>query len=189
MPPVWIMPTPPPGAARSMQPMQYDAEPTPDGRAIAYGMNGDIWVWRVETSTEEPLVQTPFYEGAPAFSPDGRWLDYESNVSGRNEVYVRPFGRGGDSVRVSTAGGFAPRWRGDGREIFFLDPRRGIVGVSLAAGDAILPGRPQVLATGIGPIEAFDVARDGQRFIVLMPPTRSTPSTLRVILNGLSPGT
>ena len=140
MPPVWIMPTPPPGAAR---PMQYDAEPAPDGRAIAYGMNGDIWVWRVETSTEEPLVQTPFDEGAPAFSPDGRWLAYDSNVSGRNEVYVRPFGRGGDSVRVSTAGGFAPRWRGDGREILFLDPRRGIVGVSLAAGEATQPGPPQ----------------------------------------------
>ena len=104
--------------------LQHSPDVRFDGRAVTFAESGDIWLWRLGASGFEPLVQTPYDGNNPAFSPDGQWLAYGSNSSGRREVYVRPFGRAGDPIRISQAGGSAPRWRKNRRELFFLDPKR-----------------------------------------------------------------
>jgi eukaryotic-like serine/threonine-protein kinase len=70
-----------------------------------------------------PFLQTEFSEEHPQFSPDGRWLTYTSNESGRPEIYIQSFPPSGGKWRVSTHGGAHPRWRGDGKELFYLDLR------------------------------------------------------------------
>ncbi|MFN2240082.1 MAG: TolB family protein, partial [Thermoanaerobaculia bacterium] len=81
----------------------------------------DIHLLSLERPGEDQtLVATSFNETSPRFSPDGRWIAYASDVSGAPEVYVRPFEGKGAAVRVSRDGGSQPRWRGDGRELYFL---------------------------------------------------------------------
>ena len=79
----------------------------------------------------ELFLRTPFGGGWPAFSPDGRWIAYTSNESGRNEVYVRPFGGGASSGsrkwQISTGGGRYPIWSRDGRELFYETPESQIM--------------------------------------------------------------
>ena len=65
------------------------------------------------------VIQTPAEDSHPAFSPDGAWLAYLSGVSGRSEVYVQPYPGPGPRVLISTGGGTAPAWRGDGRELYY----------------------------------------------------------------------
>ena len=162
--------------------IQYDPDVAPRGDAVAFGEAGDIWLWRVGAADFEPLVRSRFVETRPAFSRDGRWLAYESNQSGRPEVYVQPFDRPGDTVRISNAGGSAPRWRGDGREIFFLDLERQIMAAGLTVGDTVKPATPIRLTKG-PPIDSFDVTRDGSRFVVVRSLPNPTPPSLTVILN------
>ena len=87
----------------------------------------DLFTLSTGSRTPEPFLQTRFDERSPAFSPNGRWIAYDSNASGRTEVYIRPFPATSDNrqLRVSDRGGWGPRWRDDGRELFFagLDGR------------------------------------------------------------------
>jgi dipeptidyl aminopeptidase/acylaminoacyl peptidase len=152
-----------------------------DGQAVAFAERGDIWLWRLGAPDFEPLVQSQYSESSPAFSPDGRWVAYDSNSSGRREVYVLPFGRPGEPVRISDAGGFAPRWREDGRELFFLDPARQIMAVALATDKT--PSRPPVRLTNGRRIEGFDVTPDGTRFVAVVSLPNPSPPSLTVVMN------
>jgi len=165
--------------------MHYSPDVASNG-TIAFGMAGDVWLLRRGSAAPEPLVQTRFAEGSPAFSRDEQWLAYDSDVSGRSEVYVRPFGRAGEPLRVSTAGGRAPRWRADGREIYFLDLEGRIAAAFVTpVSEGIQAGRPVTVVTAPLAIEGFDVTRDGQRFITVFPKTdpARTTSSLVVVLN------
>ncbi len=126
----------------------------------------------------EAFVSTPFRESDAAFAPDGRWLAYTSNESGRLEVYVRPFPPGGGRWQVSDGGGAYPRWSRDGRQLFYRTDT-GIMSAPVeAAGDTLRVGRPTVAiqgafrggTTGIGAggfsFADYDVSADGQRFVV-----------------------
>ena len=100
---------------------------SPDGRFLAYNdtpkgaSQGDIWVLPLLGDRKPiPFVQTQFSEWDAHFSPDGHWLAYVSNESGRPEVYIAPFPGPGGKWQVSTAGGILPRWRRDGRELFYV---------------------------------------------------------------------
>src|SRR5262245_3231280 len=100
---------------------------SPDGRFMMYMVdNGepsgwDLWLLPLSgTRRPVPFLQTPFNEAQGQFSPDGRWIAYVSNESGRNEVYVTPFPGPGRTRQLSTAGGLWPRWSGTGSEVFFL---------------------------------------------------------------------
>jgi Tol biopolymer transport system component len=96
--------------------MRDDGGPSswfPDGRHLALSNYGDMWIATVENgqATVEPLSRTPDIEGGPEFSPDGRWLTYRSNVSGRWEVYIQPYPGPGLRQQVSLKGGESPSRR------------------------------------------------------------------------------
>ena len=126
----------------------------------------------------EKLTAGQFNLDEPHLSPDGRWLAFVSTESGRFEVYVEPFRRRGERLRVSNDGGGQPRWRGDGKELFYLSLDGGIVsvavresaaGVELGIPTTLVPGdrlRPVVQASDY---DDWDVTPDGQRFLVKVP--------------------
>jgi len=132
------------------------------------------------------FLQTPFRVDEAKVSPDGRWLAYESDESGRSEIYVQPFPGGGDRVRITPNGGCQPRWRRDTKELFYLGLDGTMMAVDLKAGAALEPGVPKSLfKTGIGVTPGFDqyvVTGDGQRFIAIVA-TEQAPSPITLVLN------
>lgn len=121
---------------------------SPDGRFLIYDDLGkagdpDIFVLPLEGSREpQPWAATPFVERRARLSPDGRWLAFESNESGRAEIHVRPFPSGPGHWQVSSNGGVTVRWRGDGRELYYLAPGGRLMAVAVGPGDRFVPGPP-----------------------------------------------
>ena len=135
-----------------------------------------ISVYDTRSGTMKPWLSTPFFEGSPKFSPDDKWVAFVSDESGRREVYVRPFDSGGQAVAVSQQGGTHPRWRRDGRELFFLGADGSIMAVDVTInGSTIVPGRPHALfripLNDIGDdwFSPYDVSADGQKFLLNIP--------------------
>src|SRR5262249_35415929 len=99
---------------------------SPDGRHLLYFTFGlktqnDVWALPMEGDRKPfPVVQTEFEERNAQFSPDGKWIAYQSNESGRFEIYVQPFPGPGPKTVISTDGGAEARWRGDGKELFYI---------------------------------------------------------------------
>jgi len=122
------------------------------------------------------VVDTKFAESNGQFSPDGKWIAFQSNESGQVEVYVQPFPGPGRRTRITRDGGDQARWRHDGRELFYLTPDDRLMAVPMrldAERDTVDAGRPQMLfalrVNGV-PRHAYgrhySVSRDGQRFLV-----------------------
>jgi serine/threonine protein kinase len=158
---------------------------------------GDLWVVPVTGDRKPfPYLATSFSEGEPALSPDGRWLAYVSNESGSFQVVVQPFpDPSGGKWQISTKGGHFPRWRRDGREIYYLDPDRQMVAVSVATDRNFAVGKPTPLFAAPFPFPGsagnamtipYDVSADGQRFLVSVPLTATpevTQTPITVITN------
>jgi len=162
-----------------------------DGRWILYqGITGGsaMDVYAVPAAGDAPperILATPFREGRARFSPDARWMVYESDESGRAEVYVIPFRGTSGKWQVSTRGGSDPFWSRDGREIFYLSPDRQLMSVPVSYGETFTPGTPQPLfrvqVEGSPRRNVYDVAPDGQRFLFLVTAGEaSTPMTVVV---------
>ena len=136
--------------------------------------NGDILAIRPGVDTvPRPIVATDAEEFSPAVSPDGRWLAYSSNESGRREVYVQTFPEaGGARYQVSNAGGITPVWGRNGREIFYIDGASNMVAVPVIPGPTFQTGEAQILFSAAGyELQAyfpqFDVTADGRRFVMV----------------------
>ena len=122
-------------------------------------------------------MRTEFDEVDGQFSPDGRWVAYVSNQSGKNEVYVRPFDEAnpgspaaGGVHQVSQDGGHNPHWSGDGKELFYLAPDGYFMSVNVtAAGGMFQSGAPQRLFKSPARSEGWDVSADGKRFLIAAP--------------------
>ena len=137
------------------------------------------------------VVQTDAIEDQGQFSPDGNWLAYTSNESGKGEIYVIPFppSANGGKWLVSPAGGVMPRWRRDGKELFYIAPDSKMMAVPVSTRPVFRSGTPQalfdseVVDTGIrtGPL-SWDLAPDGKRFLIISPGSSDTLS-LTVALN------
>jgi serine/threonine-protein kinase len=156
---------------------------SPDGKRLAFAGIGngdaDIFTAPVEGDSGHPglgkaelFLGTPFTESYPAFSPDGRWLAYQSNESGTIEVYVRPFPGLGGRWQISTGGGSYPVWSRDRRELLFESPGQRVMTVSYTAkGDSFAAGKPRawaetrLRATGGG---VYDLAPDGKRLAAMV---------------------
>ncbi len=114
--------------------------------------------------------------GEARFSPDGRWLAYSTEESGRSEVYVAPFPGPGGKWQVSTNGGFGPAWRRDGKELFYLSSDSKVMAVEIrASGTTLDPGVPQVLFEPHPLAIAYDAAADGQRFLMVSAGIEQSP--------------
>jgi hypothetical protein len=133
-----------------------------------------------------PFVATPANETAAEFSPDGRWVAYESNETGQLNVFVQPFPGPGGKWQISTDGGTRPRWRRDGRELFYRT-REAVMSVPVTTGTTFAAGPPQEVLRGFpvreGYDAAFDVSPDGQRFLLIRSGTTANSAELHVVLN------
>jgi Tol biopolymer transport system component len=170
--------------------VQMPEDVSPDGRFLIFTeymrrTNGDLWLQPLGGGNPVPLAQTPFDEKGARFSPDGRWIAYYSNESGSREVYLRPVGEAGDRARMSSGGGTMPRWRRDGRELYYLASDNAIMRVPLStSGGPLKPGAAEVMFRVEGDLRDFDAAPDGQRF--LLDVADPNPASLTVLSNWTS---
>jgi Tol biopolymer transport system component len=171
---------------------------SPNGKLIIFQRlsvetASDLWFFPVDGAKKpEPYVQTPFAEANAKFSPDGKWVAYQSNESRRFEIYVQPFPATGARYQISSAGGTFPQWRRDGKELYYIAPDSKLMAVPVRTGASIEPGQPQALffvppAPSVGTEEVtVAISRDGQRFLVNTPAggddARATPP-VTVVLN------
>jgi Tol biopolymer transport system component len=129
-----------------------------------------------------PFLQTKAWEQDARFSPDGRWVAYLSNESGRYEVFVRPFPGPDGKWQISTEGGGGPRWSRSGRELFYRQDDKMMI-VDVETLPTFRPGRPRTLFEGRF-LNSYDVAPDGTRFLMIKPdPAEFGPAHVNVVLN------
>jgi serine/threonine protein kinase/Tol biopolymer transport system component len=176
--------------------------PTPfavsrDGRFLTYsasrgGINFDSFVVPMAGTSAErkgtSIVGAQFNERGTRFSPDGRWFSYTSNESGRDEAYVRPFdpetGRAGEGqFMISKDGGASPKWRGDGKEMFYLAPGGTIMSVEITTTPSFSAATPKPLFKGPAGVIYWELAADGQRFLMPVPQQAGSSQPYRVVLN------
>jgi serine/threonine-protein kinase len=169
---------------------QFPTSWSPDGATVAFHErkpNGERDIWVVPLGGDPvPFQLTPFDERSPRFSPDGKWLAYVSDESGRNDVYVQPFPGPGPKWLVSTDGGVDPVWARDGHELFYRQDDL-MMAAAIAPTREFSAGRPQRLfeirfdAGDNGP--NYDVSRDGRWFIMPRGTQGRTPGELHLVLN------
>jgi hypothetical protein len=158
--------------------MEEPSDVSPDGKHMlverVHETSGiDIVAVSLTDGRGSEFVKTPFEDAHAQFSPDGKWVAHQSAVSGRAEVYLLRFPERGAAVRVSTEGGTNPRWRGDGRELFYLSGRQ-VMSVEIRnTGSAVEVGEPRFLFRSGTPVSDFDVLPDGTRFLLRGPEDRS----------------
>ena len=138
------------------------------------------------------MFGSDFQELQGQFSPDGKWVSYASNESGRSEVYVQPFPPTGAKLQISTEGGTDARWRGDAKEMFYLAPDRTLMAVPLSwSGNTLRPSTPRALfkaptsglLAGVGESFFYAVSHDGERFLIHTDAEQSSPGGMVVVLN------
>jgi serine/threonine-protein kinase len=175
---------------------------SPDGQLLAYievtpTTGFDIWVLRLtdpstgsgQSRKAQLFLRTPFTETAPRFSPDGHWLAYASNESGRFEIYVQPYPGPGGKWQISTEGGMEPVWNPKGGELFYRSSNKMMV-VDVETKSGFSAGKPRVLfdVGSYSPTPAtfpnYDVAPDG-RFLMLKPSEQQgqAATQINVVLN------
>ena len=153
---------------------------TPDGKRLAYYDRSDRQIWTVplddqggqlKAGTPEPFLKSRFDDRAPSFSPDGRWLAYQSNESGRDEVYVRPYppaSSGGGTWQISNSGATVPRWSRNGHELLYQSGDQIMAASYTVKGDTFVAEKPRVWIATLGGAE-WDVAPDDTRVAVVTP--------------------
>jgi len=159
--------------------------------AIVYAQGQAIGILSPDGGAEpETIMKKDFQIDEPHISPDGRWLAFISQESGQWEVHVEPFREEGERVRVSTEGGGQPKWRGDGRELFYVSPDGRLMAVDVQTKSSrIEVGLPVALFPGViaDPIrDHYAVTADGQRFLVPLPVGSDTGTRLHVVTNWTS---
>jgi serine/threonine-protein kinase len=163
---------------------------SPDGKRLAFYQNGngglDIFTAAFEGDPAHPrlgkpelFLGTPASESRPAFSPDGRWLAYQSDESGNFEVYVRPFPGPGGRWQISTGGGAFPVWSRAGAELLFGTLEGRVMRVNYSAsGDSFVAGKPspwpEASVVSLTGIPTYDLAPDGKRLAAMMPASADT---------------
>jgi eukaryotic-like serine/threonine-protein kinase len=174
---------------------QFAGAFSPDGKLLVYVENhpasgSDIWVLPMEGDrTPRPFLQTPFVENEVALSPDGHWLAYQSNESGRYEIYVQPFPSGGRKIQVSTEGGGTAQWSRNGREIFYRSQNRMMaVALRFPAVEGVSDvevEKPRVLFEG-GYEPVFSLTPD-ERFVMIRNLTDDfAPTEVQVVLDWIA---
>jgi Tol biopolymer transport system component len=171
----------------------YDS--SADGHFVLYGdgdakTGEDLMILPLEADRKpRPFLRTQFNEVQARFSPDGRWVAYVSDESGRFEVYVRSFAQSGQPVKrqISASGGTNPAWRRDGKELFYVAPGKNLMTVPVQTGVGFETGTPFLLfrmAARTGPLgDEYDSTGDGQRFLVNTNITEANSLPLTTVIN------
>jgi Tol biopolymer transport system component len=166
----------------------------PDGQSVVFGeqdpeTNEDLKILSLGDKREaRVLLKTPFSEDYPQVSPDGRWIAYLTDETGRSEIAIRPSSGSFEQWQVSTAGGSQSRWRGDGRELYFASPDGFLMAVSIETQPVFRPGTPRKLfrlperPERDTPIFE-DVTPDGKRFLLNVPVVARSSVGFHVIAN------
>ena len=167
-----------------------------DGRYLAFGLNttagvtgaGNLHVLPLfEDRKPIPIAQTPFQEDEPRFSPDGKWLAFNSDESGTHQVYLISLPVTDQKRQISTDGGVQPRWRRDGKELYYLALDGKLMAVDIRVDPKIESGVPRPLfATKlrVDPIrDQFAVTADGQRFLIQVPIAEGSPTPITVAVD------
>jgi Tol biopolymer transport system component len=175
-----------------MAPMQQTPDSwSVDGRfvtvsAISRQTKSDVWLWQLGDQPHvTPLINGPANEGQSRISPDGRYVAYVSDESGRLEVYVQAFPVANGRWQVSAAGGADPQWSRDRRELFYVAADRRMMAVPVSTGSTFHAGRETALfrtqldSLWMDTRNHYDVSADGRRFVVIAPATerREAPFT------------
>jgi serine/threonine protein kinase/Tol biopolymer transport system component len=173
---------------------KFPTDWTRDGRFLVYHTFGgnsfwDLWIAPMDGGKPFPLFASKFTEVQGQVSPDGRWIAYTSDESGRFEIYVTQFPQKRGHWQVSTAGGTQPWWRGDGKEVFYLGQDQTLMSVAVRTGDAFEAAVPTALFKANFPpaVPAFwnnyVSTADGQRFLVSELVTEAAAAPINVVLN------
>jgi Tol biopolymer transport system component len=172
---------------------KFPASWSPDGKSVLYVSSGpsrsnDLFVLPLTGDRKPaPFLQTQFSEPEGRISPDGHWVVYCSNESGRNEIYVASFPGPGGKWQISTAGGAYPRWRRDSSEIFYLAPdnRLMVASVSSKGANFEVGAVKPLFVTRIATRGSYqyDVSPDGQKFLVDAAPQQAMSSPITIVLN------
>ena len=161
-----------------------------DGRFIAYTTqvtqtSFDLWILPL-IGERKPTVylQTAFNERDGQFLPDARdgqqWMAFQSNESGRDQIYIQAVPASGAKYQISTEGGTVPRWRRDGRELFYISDQR-LVAVPISAGSGLQVGKPQPLFANAG-MNSFVPSKNGERFLINVPASGEQAVTPPIIV-------
>jgi Tol biopolymer transport system component len=175
--------------------MIYPSDVSPDGSVLLYtrdlGSGTDLWYVSLGADrTPHPFVQTAFQERDGQFSPDGKWVAYQSNDAGHFEIYLQPFPGPGDRIQVSASGGQHVRWARNGSELFYIaaDQRLTSVRVTLGATGKLVVGTPvplfrTELDSSFLTRQQYVVSPDGQRFLINAATDAIDPPSITLILN------
>ncbi len=156
-----------------------------DGRFVAFGTGEwDIWILPLfGDRVPYPFLESEFQEFLPTFSPDGRWLAYTSDESGKNEVYVSPFPGPGRKWQVSVDGGLGPQWRNDGRALYYLGPDRSQMMAEVdGRGETFSVGALEKLFQNTK-MTSGDISDDGELILLQLPVGDRKASSLGLVLN------
>jgi len=161
-----------------------------DGKYILYARDADLWFATIPELRTTLFLKAPSVARNGQFSPDGKWVAYASNETGRWEIYVTSFPEARGKWQVSTGGGEQPRWRGDGKELFYLSSDAKMMAAPVTTGSNFDAGTPVALfqATPREPVPlydlfAYDVTRDGQRFLILTQLKQAETAPMSIVLN------
>ena len=196
---MWRIPADGSGGHERVLEKEYDQHPrscAPDGTVLAFVESKEddagIFTMRLDGEAKvEPFHVTQFYENHPVFSPDGNWIAFNSNRSGRDEIYVKRYPSKGGLIPITTEGGTRPLWSPDGKEIFYNDGAK-MMAVSVQRQPSLKAGKARGILPLLSPgfqgksgrmrIE-YDLTPDGRRFLMVKRGEVSLPSQIHVVLN------
>jgi len=164
-----------------------------DAKYVLFGKGNELWSLSRPERVAKPLLQAKWTVRNAQFSPDGRWMAYASNETGSMEIYVSPFPSGNGKWQVSSGGGQEPRWRQDGKELFYLSAEGKMMAVPVKMGVSFETGPAVALfqthrrqPVSLPDVFSYDVSGDGQRFLILTKVDEGNVAPLAITLNWAS---
>jgi Tol biopolymer transport system component len=164
-----------------------------DSKNVLVRKGNELWYLTWPERKAKPLLQAKWTVRSAQFSPDGRWMAYSSNEAGKWEVYVSPFPSVNGKWQVSSAGGQEPRWRQDGKELFYLSAEGKMMAVAVTASPSFAASSPITLfqthrrqPVSSNDVFSYDVSADGQKFLIDAKVDEANAAPLSILLNGAS---
>ena len=169
---------------------EYPSDWSRDGRYILFNRGPEIWFLTLPEMKSAPFLKTSSTVKNGRFSPDGKWVAYASNETGKWEVYVTSFPAAQGKWQVSSGGGEQPRWRGDGKELFYISSDGKVMSEPVTEGANFDVGAPVPLfqanpreTVATSELLFYDVSKDGQRFLINTEVKQTEVEPMTVVLN------